>query len=111
MTSEKRTQKRFEVESAITVVAVETAAGHIQPLRIQGSALNVSASGALLRLDEPIKSQRIWMRLADTDQSLSECAVVREAGPQQYGVQFKALWSADTIHKLLNSIHHPLAVG
>jgi len=111
MTTDQRTQKRFEVDAAITVVAVETASGHIQPKQICGSAINVSASGALIELSEPVTSERIWMRLAETDASLSECAVVRTAGPRQYGVQFKALWPADTIQKLLKSVFPPRAVG
>lgn len=111
MNSDKRAQKRFEVDAEITVVAVETDAGHIQPKAISGKALNVSASGALLELAEALTTKRIWIRLTDTDASLSECAVVRRADHLQYGVQFKALWPADTIQKLLNSIHHPRAVG
>ncbi len=111
MTIDKRTQRRFEVDAAITIVAVESSSGHIQPKHICGNAINVSASGALIELSEPVSSGRIWMRLAETDASLSECVIVRTAGPRQYGVQFKALWPADTIQKLLKSVFPPRAVG
>ena len=111
MSTDQRAQKRFEVDAAIAVVAVETQSGHIQPRRIEGKALNVSASGALLQVSEPLTTKRIWIRLTDTDPSLSECIVVREAGPNHYGVQFRALWPASTIHKLLSAVYHPLAVG
>lgn len=107
-TDDKRLQPRFPVDTPILVAAVETDAGHIRHSLIKGRTLNVSASGALIELEESINTNRIWIRLADNDPALSECYVVREAGPRQYGVHFAYLWSAQTIRSLLQcAIHVP----
>ncbi|MFK7821733.1 MAG: PilZ domain-containing protein [Planctomycetaceae bacterium] len=97
----KRQQKRFPVDAPILVVATECERGHVRPARIEGRTLNVSASGALIELDEAIETSRIWVRLTGGDKSLSECLVVRSAGENQYGVHFACLWSASTIRDLL----------
>jgi hypothetical protein len=102
--SDKRTQTRFPVDAPILVVATESERGHVRPIRIDGRTLNVSASGALIELNEPIETNRIWIRLTGGDKSLSECLVVRHAGENQYGVHFACLWSATTIRDLLSCV-------
>lgn len=111
MPLESRQQKRFEVDANILVVAIESNTNHINTSCIEGRALNVSASGALIRLDQPIESRRIWVRLSDADRSLSECLVVREPETGLYGVKFACLWSADTLQQLLNCVSIPRRPG
>lgn len=103
---EQRKQKRFEIDAKVLVVAMEGDNGHIAATRMEGRALNVSASGALIRFDGPVSAKRIWVRLGDVDQSLSECMIVREAAPNQYGVRFACLWSADVLRELLDCVSH-----
>lgn len=108
MLLEQRAQTRFEVNAEVTVVAVQNRTGHIQPQLFQGTALNVSASGALIAFDGPLDFERVWLRLADGDRSLSECIVVRhecrEETPYCYGVQFACVWTDTTLTQLLDSI-------
>ncbi len=67
-TAEKRQQPRFPVDAPILVAAIETVQGHVKHARIEGRTVNVSASGALIELTESVQTNRIWIRLAESDQ-------------------------------------------
>lgn len=105
---ERRTQARFPVDASLVIVAGRSRSGDIEVTRIDGRIVNVSVSAILVALEQPIEYDRIWVRVAQSGQSLCECVVVRhEAGTgqsHQYAVKFTCDWSAAVISKLLASL-------
>jgi hypothetical protein len=106
--NDRRSQTRFPVSASLRIVAGRSRTGDIEVTRIDGKVINVSVSAILIALDEPIEFDRIWIRVAEGRQGLSECIVVRhEAQDDQshrYAVKFTCDWSAAVISKLLASL-------
>ena len=105
---ERRSHSRFAIDAPLTIVAGRTNAGDIEVTRIEGCIVNVSVSAILISLDRPIEYDRIWIRVAECGQALSECVVVRLDAPGEqshhYAVKFTCDWSATVITKLLASL-------
>jgi predicted ABC-type ATPase len=105
---ERRSHSRFAIDAPLTIVAGRTNVGDIEVTRIEGCIVNVSVSAILIALDEPIEYDRIWIRVADGGESLSECVVVRldaeGAQSHHYAVKFTCDWSATVISRLLASL-------